>query len=164
MRRITSVGWLVIVILVAMSVFWTYRAKGASEASEFQPASNAPVSLPRGTVIQAEIRNRFPSSAEAGDTIMAFVSRQVMSDNKLAIPADSILKGPLEKLTVTGSQGSAVIDFNQLLIGRQSIAIHTRPCLANGEVMSDLDVLRSGLRMLMGTAFGTAIGAGTGDR
>jgi hypothetical protein len=163
MRRITSVAWLVAVILLAMSVFWTYRAKAAADATEFQPASNAPVSLPMGTVIQAEIRNRFPSSAEAGDTMTAFVSKQVISDHTLAIPADALLKGPLEKLTVTGSEGRAVINFDRLLIGRQSFAIHTRPSLANGEVMNDLDVLRSGLKLLMGTALGTAIGAGTGD-
>ena len=163
MRRITSIAWLVVVILLAMSALWTYRAKAAGEAEEFQPASNAPVSVPTGTVIQAEIRNRFPSHAEAGDTVTAYVTRQVMSDGKLAIPADALLKGSLEKLTVTHSNGRAVIDFNEILIGRQSFAIQTRPCLVNGEAMSDLDVLSSGLRLLMGTTFGTAIGIGTGD-
>lgn len=163
MRRITSVAWLVVVILLALSVFWTNRVKAAADAAEFQPVSNAPLLLPTGTVIQAEIRNRFPESAEAGDTMTAFVSRQVMSDNKLAIPADALLEGSLEKLTVTGSRGRAVIDFNQLLIGRQSFAIHTLPCLANGEVKNDIEVLGSGIRLLMGTTVGTAIGAGTGD-
>jgi hypothetical protein len=163
MRSFKFVGILVVIILVAASILWTYQVRAAGQATEFLPTVNRSTRLPAGTVIEAVIRTPFPRSLQKGDMVTAFVAKPVSVGTKLVIPVGAQMRGPVEQVTVTGKEAAAQIDFNALSIGTQSFAMRSHRVLVRGPVQSDADIFTTGLRMLMGTTFGVAVGAESRD-
>jgi hypothetical protein len=53
--------------------------------------------------------------------------------------------------------------FTALAVGRRSLPIQTRTVIVRTPVRSDLEVLGTAVNMLLGTTFGAAFGAATGD-
>ncbi len=155
----------VFVALVALvwASFSMYRVHAATEAARILPSAEQPIWLPAGTAINAEIRNRIPSSATVGDTVTAFVSTPVVLNHEIVIPAGAPINGTIQSVTVHGSTGRIRMKFTALAVGRRSLPIQAPTVIVRTPLRSDLEVLGTAVNMLFGTTFGAAIGAATGD-
>ncbi len=164
MRGITHFAIAIALITSAVSVFWSYRVRGAEEAAQFAPASDKHVVLPAATAIEAVMRNGIASSAVAGETVMAFVSTPVAFDGRLVIPYGAQLEGNLEEISVFGARAEAIISFTVLTTGGRSFAIQARPVVVLTTSRSDTEILSAALKALTGTGLGIAIGAASPSR
>jgi hypothetical protein len=163
LRRIDCLIFAVALILLAVSVFSAYRVRAAEEAAQFEPAYTEPVLVPARTVIPAALKNRIPESAEAGDTVTAFVSAPILVDDRTVIPPGAELKGELEKVSISGTTAKSTVKFNRLLTGGQAFEIETRQIEVKIPVQSDTEIIGSALRTLMGATLGAALGAQARD-
>jgi len=163
MRRIVCFTAAVALMVIAISVFWSYRVRAAEHAAQFPPVSIHAVRLPAGTAIEAALINGIASKAQAGDTVTAFVSRPVIIDGKLVIPKGARLTGHLDKLSVSRRVGSASLNFTVLTIQGRLFTIQTRRVAVVIPTLSDVDLVRKTLKTLMGAALGAAVAAESGD-
>jgi hypothetical protein len=153
----------VALVMVAVSMFWSYRVRAAEEAAQFAPTRIIHVVLPAGTALKAAIKNGIASSAKPGDIVTAFVSKPILVDSEPSVFADGQLKGTLQKWSISERTGKAWISFTLLQTRGGSVAIHTKPVVVMTPVISDVKILRTALRTFVGVAFGIAMGAGSGD-
>ena len=162
-RKIYRLVFAVALILLAISVFSAYRLRAVEEAAEFEPSHTEPVMVPARTVIPAAVRSRIPESAEAGDTVTAFVSAPVVIDGRTVIPYGAQLKGEMEHVSVSGPTANAAVSFDVLLIDGNSLTIQTRQIGVIIPVQSDAEILGTALSALMQASIGAAIGAEARD-
>jgi hypothetical protein len=150
-------------IMGAISGFRSHRVRAAAEAALFQPATAKLVPLPAGTAIRAVIRNGIASSAVPGDTVLAFVSMDVVFNDRVMIPSVAQLKGSVEDLDVFGATGQARLNFTGLLTPAGAFLIHTRPVQVITPLQSDTKILFTALTTPLGAILGAAMGAESGD-
>jgi hypothetical protein len=151
-------------LVFASSALWSYRVRAAAEeAQKFAPIQVAPTVLPAGTRIKAVLWDTIAASAASGDRVTASVAMPVIVKGKLLIPPEALLKGALNEVSVLRTQARVGIDFTLLVIGESEFPIQTRTVVAVAPVQTDIEVLLSGFRTLMGAMLGAAVGAGSED-
>jgi hypothetical protein len=163
MRRVYRRAVATAVILLVISAIWLYRVQAAAEAVEFQPARKPCNLLPAGTPIEAVLFGRIASSAVAGETVTAFVSRPVICNRAIVIAPGAQLTGHLEKLSLSGGEGEARLRFYLLITPAGHFPIRTRPINLNVPVENDVEILSSSTKTLIGATLGAALGAASGD-
>jgi hypothetical protein len=162
-RRVVRLAVSVALVLLAISVFWSYRVRADQEAAEFAPMRTTPVVLPAGIAIRAEIRNGIAKFASPGDTITAFVSKSIVLHDTLVVPFGAQLKGTLDKISVVRSTANADVHFTILLTDHHATPIQTRPLAVVLPVRSDIQIFGSGLKVILGATIGASIAAAAGD-
>jgi len=147
-------------IFLATSTFWSYRVRAAGEeAAQFEPADTSSILLPAGTVVPGAIRSGVVSSAQAGDTVRAFVSTRVSAGEKVAFATETQLKGEIEDLTILGNSAKVSMEFTNLLLPGRTFTVQTQPVVAVIPIRSDAEIVSNTFRMLIGASIGAAIGA-----
>jgi hypothetical protein len=156
---------IVILIVAAISDYRSYRVRAAAEAAaRFKPTVSGPVFVPAGTAIQAVLWNGVPALATRGDFVAAHVPMPVIVDGNLLIPDGAWLNGELEEFVVSDSKAWANIRFTQLVIRDRSFSVQTRRVVFVIPVQSDIQILGTILKTLVGAGLGAAVGADTGDK
>jgi hypothetical protein len=163
LRRIARFTATVVLIVLGLSLFWSYRVRAAeTEAAEYLPIDVTPVLVPKGTAIEAELRNQI-IAAGVGDSVMATVLEPVVIDGRTVIPPGAQLTGNLQSLSIQGHITQAAIHFTALRIGERLIAIQTDPVAFTTKTQSETDILSSAAKTLTGASIGAAVGAGSQD-
>jgi hypothetical protein len=163
MRRFIRLAVATGLVVLVISAIWLYRVQAAGEAAEFQPARKPCDLLPAGTPIQVVLVGRIASSAVAGEAVTAFVSRPVTCNRAVAIVPGAQLTGHVEKLAVAGGKGEARLRFDRLITFKGHLPIRTEPVDMTVPVESEVEILGSTTRTLMGATLGAALGAASGD-
>jgi len=88
----------------------------------------------------------------------------VIVDGELLIPDGAWLNGELEEFVVSDAKAWANIRFTQLIIGGRSFSVQTRRVVFVIPVQSDIQILGTILKTLVGGGLGAAVGADTGDK
>jgi hypothetical protein len=151
-------------IFAEISVFRSYRVRAAADAAaRFKPAPLARAFVPAGTEIKAVLWHGLPEFAAPGDTVAAHVPAPVIIDGELLIPQGAWLKGELKELSVLNETAGANISFTQLVIRVRSFSIEARRVDVVIPVESDVEILSTALKTLIGAGLGAAVSFGTGD-
>ena len=155
---------IVILIVAAISDFRSYRVRAAAEAAaRFKPTMSRSVFVPAGTAIKAVLWNGIPALATRGDVIAAHVPMPVIVDGDLLIPDGAWLKGELEEFATSDAKAWANIRFTQLVIRDRTFSVQARRVVLVVPVQSDIQILGTIIKTLVGGGLGAAVGADTGD-
>ena len=154
----------IVLITLGISAFWTFRARAANEADQFEPipAPRAAL-LPKNTGIDAIIPNGVPSSSAAGNSITAFVSAPVSFHGNVAIPTRAQLNGHMKRLSAVGDKAKVEITFDVLTIRDRSWPIQALPIVVTVPIRGDAKILVEALRMLVTAGISAGIGASSMD-
>ena len=152
-------------IILGISVFWSFRVRAADEAAQFKPlAAHHSVILPTRTEITAVIQNGILSSSAAGSSITALVSAPVLFDRIVAIPRAARLEGRMNTISTNGETAKADITFNALTIDGQSWKIQALPIAVVIPVRSDAAIVMDALRTLVTAGISAGMGASSQDQ
>jgi hypothetical protein len=164
MRRFVRQAFIVILIVAAISNFRSYRVRAAADAAaRFKPTAGGPVFVPAGTGIKAVLGNGIPGFAQPGDAVAAHVPAPVIVDGDLLIPDGAWLKGELEEFTASDVKARANIRFDQLVIHSRAVPIQARSVVFVAPIQSDVQILSTTLKTLVGAGLGASVGANSGD-
>jgi hypothetical protein len=163
MRRITILAVVLGLILCCLSAILGYRVRAADEALEYEPRRATPVVLLPGTSIDVVMINAIGDSAAVGDSVVVLVSKPVVVNDRVVIPAGARLLGTLQAVSILGHKANSTIRFSTLAISGRNFDIQTEAVSVTTPARSELQTLRTALEALMGATLGGTFGAESND-